>query len=97
MIICNETGFNTGYGWVRSSLDSSEVYVDIQPYSTKLLLNQYGYDIQVNKRIFIDHFEPKIKIGTLLKYENKSGETETYEVKLIPYDDPYMEVICFGL
>lgn len=70
---------------------------DMQPYSQELLLKHYGYNIEVNKRFFIDGFEPNIKIGTLLKYVNKQGITEIYEVKSIPWNDGYMEVFALGV
>lgn len=88
---------DTHGGWVDDPPYVKEIYVDIQPYSTQLLLNQYGYNIEVNKRIFVDYYDPDIKIGTILKYVNKQGKTESYEVKVIPWDDGYMEVICFGV
>ncbi|AZV58832.1 hypothetical protein [Clostridium sp. AWRP] len=74
-----------------------DIDCDIQPYSQELLLKKYGYDIKVNKRIFIDDFEPSIKIGTILKYLNKQNQTEAYEVKSIPWDDGYMEVMCLAI
>lgn len=74
-----------------------DIDCDIQPYSQTLLLKDYGYNIEVNKRIFIDGFEPDIKIGTILKYVNKQGKAETYEVKKIPWDDGYMEVMCLAI
>ncbi|ERI90990.1 hypothetical protein HMPREF1982_03552 [Clostridiales bacterium oral taxon 876 str. F0540] len=71
--------------WVK------DIYVDIQPYSTALLLKDYGYNIEVTKRIFSD-IEANIKIGTILKYN-----LDEYEVrKIIPWDD-YMEVMCYGV
>ncbi len=83
--------------WVENEVFVKNIYVDIQPYSTQLLLNQYGYNIEVNKRVFIDHYDSDIKIGTVLKYENLEGVTESYEVKVIPWDDGYMEVMAYGL
>ncbi|MCH3962688.1 MAG: hypothetical protein LKE46_00200 [Clostridium sp.] len=74
-----------------------DIDCDIQPYSQELLLKEYGYNIEVNKRIFVDYYEPLIKIGIILKYVNKRGETEVYEVKAIPWDDEYMEVACLEL
>lgn len=71
--------------------------LDIQPYSTALLLKQYGYNIEVNKRIFIDHFDSDIKVGTVLKYTDKYGTDVSLTVRVIPWDDGYMEVMCFGL
>jgi hypothetical protein len=68
------------------------IYVDIQPYSTALLLAQYGYNIECNKRIFLD-YDTNIKIGTQLYYTNLQGIVEKYEVKtLINWD--YLELAC---
>lgn len=92
-------GYQDSHGsWVPGGEQFvKNVDCDIQPYSQELLLKDYGYDINVNKRIFIDDFETSIKIGTILKYLNKQGVTEVYEVKAIPWDDGYMEVACLGV
>lgn len=91
-------GHNTSRGWVPGEDEHvKDIDCDIQPYSRELLLKNYGYDIEVNKRFFIDEFQPSIKIGTLLKYVNKQGTTEVYEVKSIPWDDGYMEVFALGI
>lgn len=74
-----------------------DIYVDIQPYSKALLIKEYGYDIEVNKRIFIDGFDKDVKIGTIFKYTDKYGKDIILEVKAIPWDDGYMEVMCFGV
>lgn len=91
-------GHNTSRGWVPGKDEHiKDIDCDIQPYSQELLLKEYGYDIKVNKRIFIDDFESSIKIGTIIKYVNKQGVTEVYEVKAIPWDDGYMEVMCLAI
>ena len=71
------------------------VMCDIQPYSTTLLLKEYGYNIEVNKRIFLD-YDSAIKIGTVFFYENLQGVTEKYEVKTVIVWD-YLEVACLGI
>lgn len=59
---------------------------DMQPYSTELLMKNYGYDIPVTKRFFIDDIAD-IDIGTVLKVN-----TDRHEVKkIVPWDD-YFEV-----
>ena len=73
------------YPWIK------DIYCDIQPYSTQLLLNQYGYNIEVNKRIFTDN-DADIKVGTVLKYENIS-----FEVRKIISWDSYCEVMVYGI
>jgi hypothetical protein len=76
--------------WVK------DIYGDLQPYSTELLLKDYGYNIEVTKRLFSD-LETDIKIGTILKHSNKQNIVESYEVrKIIPWDN-YMEVMIYGL
>lgn len=67
---------------------------DIQPYSKELLLKDFGYNIEVNKRVFINQFDSNIKIGTILKYTDKYNKKISMEVKAIPWDDGYMEVMC---
>jgi len=71
------------------------VICDIQPYSKALLLKQYGYDIEVNKRIFMD-VDVSVKIGTVFYYINPQGIVEKYEVKVIIEWD-YLEVACLGI
>lgn len=72
-----------------------DVDCDIQPYSTTLFLKQYGYNIEVNKRIFMD-FEPSVTIGTIFYYTNPQNILEKYEVKAIVNWD-YLEVMCLGI
>ena len=74
-----------------------DIDVDLQPYSKALLLKNYGYDIEVNKRIYIDHFDSDIKIGTILKYTDKYNVNISLEVKAIPWDDTWMEVFGLGI
>lgn len=83
--------------YVPGGLDFvKEIYVDIQPYSTELLLKDYGYRIEVTKRIF-SNLEIDIEIGTILQYTNKQNKIESYEVrKIIPWDS-YMEVMAYEL
>lgn len=73
-----------------------DIDCDMQPYSKELLLKQYGYNIEVNKRFFTD-FDPNIKIGTILYYTNPQYVIEKYEVKAIPWEEPTMEVIALGI
>lgn len=71
------------------------VECDIQPYSTALLLKDYGYNIEVNKRIFLD-YDSAIRIGTVFYYTNKQNVIEKYEVKTIINWD-YLEVMALGI
>jgi len=75
--------------WVK------DIDVDIQPYSTALLIKQYGYNIECNKRLFLD-FDPVVKIGTVFYYTNPQLVVEKYEVKTIINWD-YLEVACLGI
>lgn len=77
--------------WVK------DIMCDVQPYSRALLLKNYGYDIEVNKRIYVDYFDKDIKIGTIVKYIDKYGKELSLEVKAIPWDNEYMEVMLLGL
>lgn len=61
---------------------------DIQPYSTERLKRDYGYEIDVTRRIFCD-LDDDIKINTVIKYKNDEMEVE----KIIEWDN-YMEVFC---
>lgn len=86
-------GQKNEYGvWIEGELEfTKQKYVDIQPYSTELLLKDYGYNIEVTKRIF-DDTDENIVIGTILEHKS-----DKYEVrKIIPWDT-YVEVMCFGL
>ena len=75
--------------WVK------DISCDIQPYSTALLLKTYGYNIEVNKRIFLD-MDIDIKIGTVFYYTNPQNILEKYEVKTI-INWSYLEVMCLGI
>jgi len=61
---------------------------DMQPYSAELLLKNYGYNIEVTKRFFIDDISG-IKIGTILMYGAEKHEVK----KIIAWD--YFEVMTF--
>jgi len=65
---------------------------DLQPYSTALLLKNYGYNIEVTKRIFIDHFDADVKVGTVFKYKDGYGQDSNLLVKAIPWMDEYMDI-----
>jgi len=71
--------------------------VDVQPYTTALLLLTYGYNIEVNKRVYVSDFDINIKIGTIFKYTDKYNKEISLEVKAIPWDDGYMEVMALGI
>lgn len=75
--------------WVKDSM------VDIQPYSTALLLKEYGYSVEVNKRILMD-YDPTVKIGTVFYYTNLQGVVEKYEAKTVIQWD-YLDVACLGV
>jgi len=77
--------------WVK------DIMCDMQPYSRALLLKNYGYDIEVNYRIYIDYFEKNIKIGTILRYTDKYDKEVSLEVKAIPWAEEYMEVMALEL
>jgi guanylate kinase len=67
---------------------SKSLMVDIQPYSAERLKKDYGYEMDVTKRIFCE-IDSSIKINTVIKYNNYSMEVK----KIIEWDD-YMEIFC---
>lgn len=70
---------------------SKTIRVDVQPYSTERLKKEYGYEIDVNKRIFCD-LDNEIKINTVIKYKNNSMEVKNF----LEWDD-YMEIFCLEM
>lgn len=77
--------------WVK------DIMCDVQPYSRALLLKNYGYDIEVTNRIYVDYFDKDIKIGTIIKYTDGYDKEVSLEVKAIPWAEEYMEVMLLGL
>jgi len=77
--------------WVK------DIDCDIQPYSKALLMKTYGYDIEVDKRVYIDYFDSIVNIGTILKYTDDYGKVINLSVKVIPWERSYMEVIALGV
>lgn len=76
---------------------TENIYCDIQPYSTALLIKSYGWDIEVNKLILLDYYDSNIKVGTVIQYTNKQSVLESYEVmKTIPWDG-FMEIFALGV
>ena len=70
--------------------------VDIQPYSTERLKKDYGYEIDVNRRIFCD-LDSGIDINTVIKYKDYNNKELELEVKkVLPWDN-YMEVFCLDV
>lgn len=67
------------------------VPMDFQPYSTELLKKDYGYDIEVTHRLFIENASD-IEIGMCFH----DGDS-VYEIcKIIPWDS-YSEVMVYEL
>lgn len=62
--------------------------VDIQPYSKEKLQKDYGYEIDVSKRIFCD-LDADIKITSIIKYKDLTLEVK----KIIEWDD-YLEIMA---
>lgn len=71
---------------------------DMQPYSTEKLKKDYGYDIEVTKRVFMDLDN---SIVDLIETQHKTlylkGNNTTYEIRKIVGWDSYMEVMCYGV
>lgn len=88
----NKTGAKDDFGgYIETPTFIKSIDCDIQPYSTELLLKNYGYNIEVSKRIFMD-IDTDIKVGSILKYNNANLEVR----KTIPWDN-YMEVFVYGI
>lgn len=71
---------------------------DIQPYSTEKLQKDYGFDIEVTKRAFMDldkNIVDFIEIQHKTLYL-KDGNT-TYEMRKIVQWDSFMEVMLYGI
>lgn len=60
---------------------------DVQPYSKIQLYRDYGYDEDVNYRVFCD-VDNSVKIGSTAIYNNVNYKI----VRIIPWDD-YMEAM----
>lgn len=71
---------------------SETIDVEIQPYTTSLLLKDYGYNIEVDRRVFYSEFDANMKVGTVIKYIDKYGVDTSLTIKLIPWDDDHMEL-----
>lgn len=67
------------------------VSMDFQPYSTELLLKDYGYNIEVTNRLFIQN-AVDIKIGMYFIEDNIEYEVR----KVVPWDT-YSEVMIYGV
>ncbi|GEM_PF-1221028 len=82
--------------YVQGALSFIEnINVDLQFYSTALLIKNYGWDIETNKLMLVEGLDTNILIGSVIEYTNPQGIVENYEVmKLIPWTefDCYMEV-----
>lgn len=66
------------------------VYCDVQPYSRDRLFRQYGYDENVEFRVF-SNIDTDIKNGVKVKYKDDNFKI----VKVIEWDD-YMEWFING-
>jgi hypothetical protein len=77
----------------RNLEKTKTLMVDVQPYSTERLKKDYGYEIDVNKRIFCN-LDSSIDINTVIIYTDYNNKNLKLEVKkILPWDD-YMEVFC---
>ena len=41
--------------------------------------------------------DDSVKIGSIFYYTNSQDIIEKYEVKAIPWDTDYLEVVCLGI
>jgi deoxycytidine triphosphate deaminase len=73
--------------WVQDFQTVVSTYCFIEPYSQERAIRKYGIDVEVNKRIFIDHVDPNIKVGMYI-------DDGTFQIKAIPWDLKHMEIIA---
>ncbi|MHC1683422.1 MAG: hypothetical protein AB6733_10780 [Clostridiaceae bacterium] len=64
------------------------IMCDIQPYSKEKLQKDYGYEIDVSKRIFCD-LDDSIELTSVIKYMDLELEVK----KIIEWDD-YLEIFA---
>lgn len=92
MALYNKTGITDQYGgYTETQTCVKDICCDMQPYSADLLLKNYGYNIEVSKRLFMDK-ESNVVIGSVLKYNSTD-----YEVRKVIEWDNYMEVFAYEL
>lgn len=77
--------------WVQDSNVVTSTYCFIEPYSKQKAIYKYGIDVETNRRVFIDHVEPLIKVGMIIKANNIE-----YEIKAIPWDMRHMEILALS-
>lgn len=68
----------------------------IEPYSQQRAIYKYGIDVEVNRRIFIDHVFNGIKVGMKVKFKNEFGNDEECEIRAIPWYKRHMELIGYS-
>lgn len=76
----------------------SNISCDMQPYSTEKLQRDYGFNIEVNKRVFMDL---DTNIVDLVENKKKTlylkDNNTVYEIrKIVPWDS-FMEVMVYEL
>ncbi len=97
----NSTGTTDDYGnYVPGTQQTvkSNISCDMQPYSTEKLQKDYGFDIEITKRVFMDIDN---NIVDLVEKQHKTlylkDGTTAYEIrKIVPWDT-YMEVMIYEL
>lgn len=78
--------------WVQDKKLIVSTMCFIEPYSKQRAINKYGIDVENNRRIFIDHEEPLIKVGMIAI---KANDTQ-YEIKAIPWDYKHLELLALS-
>ena len=74
--------------WVADESLVTSTYCFIEPYSQEKAKYKYGVDVECNRRVFIDHEEPLLKVGMIMR-----TNTKEYEIKAIPWDYRHMELL----
>lgn len=86
------TGHADEYGiWVPDETIVTSTYCLIEPYSQEKAKYKYGVDVETNRRVFIDHEEPLIKVGMIMR-----TDTKEYEIKAIPWDYRHIELLVLA-
>lgn len=97
----NGSGTTDDYGNYVSGVPQTikdNISCDMQPYSTERLQKDYGFNIEVTKRVFMGIDK---NIVDLIEIQHKTlylkdGNT-TYEIRKIIAWDNYMEVMIYGI
>ena len=84
--------FNNKKIWIEGDLEyQRDIESDVQPYSKQLLLKEYGYSIECQKRVFCDP-DIKIEMFDVVKYLD-----DFYKIVKIVEWEEYWELMLDGI